>query len=183
MVGVIQVQLSQWIRAGFMTTDKTPIKHEKDVNALVQALMKPKRVAVMKCKGHENAQTMVAKGNNAADQAAKAAAGYSPEFVMLQSDKTVYDSLTPCDLEALKKEQTEASPQDKNVWVERGAKEQDGVWRAPDGRPVLPRGWVKTLLAEAHGPTHGGKRQMEKSLTHWWHPFLPAMIENYIREC
>lgn len=24
---------------------------------------------------------------------------------------------------------------------------------------------------------------MERQLTHWWHPYLPAMIENHVREC
>lgn len=50
VVGAIQVELSHWIRAGFLTASKTPIKHEKDVKRLTSALMKPRQIAVMKCK-------------------------------------------------------------------------------------------------------------------------------------
>ena len=81
------------------------------------------------------------------------------------------------------KEQAKASPLDMSVWVERGAVKTDRVWRAPDGRPVLPPRLMTMLLQEAHGLTHCGKTQMQRHLTHWWHPFLPAMIENHIREC
>ncbi|GCC41683.1 hypothetical protein chiPu_0025656 [Chiloscyllium punctatum] len=53
VLGAIQVELSQWIRAGFLTAAKIPIKHEKDVKRLVEALMKPAEVAVVKCRGHD----------------------------------------------------------------------------------------------------------------------------------
>ncbi|XP_062284313.1 uncharacterized protein LOC133990154 [Scomber scombrus] len=183
VVGAIQVELSQWIRAGFFTAAKTPIKHEKDIKRLAEALMKPAEIAVIKCRGHDKAETTVAKGNQEADSAAKKAAGYTAQNMMIQSEKTVYDLLPACDLNMLIKEQQKASPQELTVWKERGAKESEGVWRSPDGRPVLPPGLIASTLHEAHGLTHCGKTQMQRHLTHWWHPFLPAMIENHIREC
>lgn len=60
---------------------------------------------------------------------------------------------------------------------------ENGMWRFPDGRPVLPPGLIASMLQEAHGLTHCGKAPMQRHLTNWWHPFLPAMIENHIREC
>nr|XP_033492051.1 uncharacterized protein LOC117263021 [Epinephelus lanceolatus] len=41
VVGAIHVEMTQWIRSGFLTAAKTPIKHEKDMRRLREALMKP----------------------------------------------------------------------------------------------------------------------------------------------
>ena len=183
IVGAIQVELSQWIRSNFLTTSKTPIKHEKDIRRLAEALMKPRQVAVIKCKGHDKTDTLTARGNDAADQAAKLKAGYETQYMMVQSNKTVHDILPPCDEDMLRKEQEKASAQDRSVWVGRGVVQTEGLWRGPEGRPVLPPGLTQVMLQEAHGPTHSGSRQMTHQLIHWWHPFLPAMIENHIKEC
>ncbi|XP_069781339.1 protein NYNRIN-like isoform X1 [Narcine bancroftii] len=179
VVGTIQVELSQWIRSGFLTTAMTSIKHEKDVRKLAEALLKPRALAVLKCKGHDRTDTMVARGNQEADMAAKRAAGYGPQFIMIQADRTAHDLLPPCRVEVIIQEQAKASPQERMVWEERGATKDQGLWRSIDGRPVLPSG----LLEEAHGLTHCGKKQMIRYLIHWWNPFLLAMVENHIREC
>ncbi|GCC40624.1 hypothetical protein chiPu_0024816 [Chiloscyllium punctatum] len=183
VVGAIQVELSQWIRVGFLTAAKTPIKHEKDMKRLAEALMKPAEVAVVKCRGYDKADTVVAKGNQEAKSAAKEAAWYTAQYIMMQTERTVYDLLPTCDVNVLIKEQQKASPHELTVWRERGATESEGIWRSPDGRPVLPPGLIASMLQEDHWLTHRGKTQMQRYLTHWWHPFLPAMIENYIREC
>lgn len=177
VVGAIQVELSQWIRSGFLTATKTPIKHGKDIRRLADALMKPAEVAVIKCRGHDKADTVVARGNQAADEAAKRAAGYTVQFMMIWAEKTVYEILPPCDVNMLTWNMEHA------VWEERGAVLSEGMWRSPDGRPALPPNLLPSLLEEAHGLTHCGKAQMQRHLTHWWHPFLQAMIEQYLREC
>merc|ERR1712035_166392 len=61
VVGAIQIELSQWIRAGFLTASKTPIKHEQEMRRLAEALLLPKEVAVVKCQGHSKAQNLVAR--------------------------------------------------------------------------------------------------------------------------
>ncbi|XP_069750334.1 uncharacterized protein [Narcine bancroftii] len=183
VVGTIQVELSQWIRSGFLTAARTPTKHEKDVRKLAEALLKPRAVAVIKCKGHDKTDMVVARGNQEVDTAAKRAAGYGPQFIMMQAKRTVHDLLPPCEVGVIIQEQVKASPQEMMVWKERGATEDQGLWRSMDGRPVLPSGLMKPLLEEAHGLTNCGKKQMIRYLIHWWHPFLPAMVENHIREC
>ncbi|XP_029367849.1 uncharacterized protein LOC115049619 [Echeneis naucrates] len=75
VVGAIHVEMPQWMRSGFLTTAKTPIKHKEEMMTLKEALMKPDQVAVIKCKGHDNSGTIVSKGNRAADEAAKRKAG------------------------------------------------------------------------------------------------------------
>lgn len=61
------MELSQWKRAGFLTTNQQPIKHEKEMKALEEALEGPLEVAIIKCKGHDDSATWVARGNRAAD--------------------------------------------------------------------------------------------------------------------
>lgn len=183
VVGAIHVEMPQWIRSGFLTTAKTPIKHREEMLKLKEALMKPEQVAIIKCKGHDNSGTVISKGNKAADEAAKKKAGYNTQYVMLQTGKTVYDILPPCDVNMLIAEQERVSPEELTVWRDRGATRVEGVWRSPDGRPALPPGLKQSVLQEAHGMSHCGKRQMTRHLTHWWHPFLPAMIENHVSEC
>lgn len=53
---------------------------------LAQALMEPAEVAVIKCKGHSKENSFEGKCNNAADEAAKKAAGHKLN-VMLQVKK------------------------------------------------------------------------------------------------
>lgn len=110
VVGAIQIELPQWLRAGFLTTSGTPIKHEGEMKRLVSALMKPAEVAVVKCRGHSKEETEEAKGNEAADLAAKKAAGYHPSYNMLQAEKTVYEVLPNYNREKLSQDQEEASP-------------------------------------------------------------------------
>lgn len=70
------VELGQWKRAGFRTASNKPIKHEEEMRQLEDALKEPLEVAIIKCKGHDDSNTWVAKGNRAADEEAKRVAGY-----------------------------------------------------------------------------------------------------------
>ncbi|XP_056892028.1 uncharacterized protein LOC130527471 [Takifugu flavidus] len=183
VVGAIHLELCQWLQAGFNIASGSPIKHEAEMRQLAWTLMEPAEVAVVKCKGHSKENSLEGKGNEAADQAAKKAAGYKPSYNLLLVEKTVHEMLPRYDRERLGCDQEEASPHEKTVWKERGAVNVEGIWPGPDGRPVLPPGLVDAALEEARGLTHCGKPQMMRYLTHWWHPFLPAIVENYIREC
>nr|XP_033946575.1 uncharacterized protein LOC117452196 [Pseudochaenichthys georgianus] len=179
--GVIHVEMRQWMRAGFVTSTNTPIKHEKEIKRLAEAVMLPNKLALLKCKGHNTENNYLAWGNNAADKAAKDKAGYTPWYQMLVLKSA--DLLPAITDETLKEAQVAGSPQDKKLWSNRGATNKDGIWYSPDGRPVIPPEWIRSMLKEAHGPTHCGKTQMSRHLTHWWHPYLPDMIANHLEEC
>uniref|UniRef100_A0A3Q3LPS7 ribonuclease H n=1 Tax=Mastacembelus armatus TaxID=205130 RepID=A0A3Q3LPS7_9TELE len=178
--GAVHVELGQWLRAGFLTASNRPIKHEKEMRELADALLEPLAVAVIKCKGHDQSNSTTAKGNRAADQAAKEAAGYRVKLMLLDVTQEIRERPN---LEELKRLQKGASPQERSLWKERGATEVEGFWRGPDGRPILPPGIRRTALLEAHGVGHVGTAQMVKNLEQWWHPYLKDMARELVREC
>lgn len=176
--GAVHVELKQWLRAGFLTATNKPIRHETEMKELAEALLLPSKVAVIKCKGHEKSDSPTKKGNDAADMAAKTAAGYVVKAILMCAE-TEKDT----DTTALIAEQNAASPQEKTLWKARGATEVHGLWRGPDGRPILPPGIRQTALAEAHGVGHVGVAQMMRNLEHWWHPYIKDMAKHFVSSC
>ena len=61
-------------KRGHLTTRGPPIKYGDQILRLLEAVHLPDEVSVSHCKGHQKGSTEVARGNQAADQAAKRAA-------------------------------------------------------------------------------------------------------------
>ncbi|CAJ1055592.1 LOW QUALITY PROTEIN: uncharacterized protein LOC120803882 [Xyrichtys novacula] len=180
-VHAAQVDLGQWMRAGYLTAKQEPIKHMDEMKELAKALWFPQKVAIIKCKGHDNSRSRVAMGNQAADSAAKAAAGYHEKLLLVRPDTET--QMTKLSLTEISKEQDLASPEEKTVWKLRGAVLSEGTWRSPDGRLVLPPGLKDSIFSEAHGVGHAGISQMKVDLKEWWHPFLHDMLKEWVRHC
>ncbi|XP_053301811.1 uncharacterized protein LOC128460592 [Pleuronectes platessa] len=130
-----------------------------EVTALTRALELGQgklRLAVMKCKGHDTNQTRISAGNNAADQAAKEAGGYTPpQMVMASPSPAQFPELTE---DTLIQSQEKAGPYEWSTWRQKGAlKSKEGLWRSHDGRIVASAELCAMLLKEAHGLTHEGK--------------------------
>uniref|UniRef100_UPI00398F39D0 ribonuclease H-like n=1 Tax=Pristiophorus japonicus TaxID=55135 RepID=UPI00398F39D0 len=68
-----------WRKRGFLTAAGTPIRNGMEVCDLLEALLLPEEVSILKCKAHTKENTDEAKGNTWADQAAKEAALMEPE--------------------------------------------------------------------------------------------------------
>lgn len=184
VVGVIHVELAQWERAGFRTASGHEIKHEAEIRLLRAALELPAKVAVMKCKGHSKDQTYVDRGNNAADLAAKKAAGYQLSFEMVvQPENALFDT-QQLGLHTIINMQRLAAPQEKTMWREFGAHPcQKGVWRSTDDKPIPTAAYLKGLIEQAHGPTHESKQKVMDRLTPWYHPYKKHMVEEFITSC
>ena len=60
-----------WKERGHLTTRWSPIKHGDQILKLLEAVRLPTEVSASHCKGHKKGSTEVARGNQAADQAAK----------------------------------------------------------------------------------------------------------------
>ncbi|XP_066444777.1 ribonuclease H-like [Eleutherodactylus coqui] len=63
-----------WRSRSFLRAQGKPIKNSVAVGRLMQAIMLPEQVAIIKVKAHTQGLSLEAKGNDQADRAAKAAA-------------------------------------------------------------------------------------------------------------
>ncbi|XP_065327540.1 uncharacterized protein LOC135933327 [Pelmatolapia mariae] len=179
--GAAHVELAQWKRAGFRTATNAPICHKKEMEELEDALNDPDMVSIIKCKAHSQENTMVAKGNQKADEAAKEAAGYKGRRQMVEV--IAEEEPTVNVLEEARRAQEEVTQEEKEVWQARGARKEGGLWRGPHGRPALTAKLAEKKVSEAHGLGHVGVAQMERNLCHWWHPHLRDMIKEKARTC
>ncbi|XP_054653791.1 ribonuclease H-like [Dunckerocampus dactyliophorus] len=123
--------LPEWRRCGYMTARGQPIAHREIVEQLAEALLLPSRVAIVKTAGHSKAETLQARGNAAADLAAKAAAGYlssSSVSIFLASVASAPPLAPPLSLELLRAHQASASPEERSFWLSHGARRtSDGL--------------------------------------------------------
>jgi hypothetical protein len=71
---ILHAHAAIWKERGMLTTTCSPIKHACDILAFLDAVLLPKEVSVIHCRGHQKGEAKIAKGNKAADEAAKWAA-------------------------------------------------------------------------------------------------------------
>uniref|UniRef100_A0A669B648 ribonuclease H n=1 Tax=Oreochromis niloticus TaxID=8128 RepID=A0A669B648_ORENI len=115
--GAAHVELAQWKRAGFRTATNAPICHQKEMEELEKALGDPDEVSIVKCKGHSQGTSMVAKGNQKADEAAKEAAGYKGPRQMIQV--IAEEEVITNRIEEVRQAQEEATPEKKGCGKEK----------------------------------------------------------------
>uniref|UniRef100_A0A669E4K8 ribonuclease H n=1 Tax=Oreochromis niloticus TaxID=8128 RepID=A0A669E4K8_ORENI len=137
--GAAHVELAQWKRAGFRTATNAPICHQKEMEELEKALGDPDEVSIVKCKGHSQGTSMVAKGNQRADEAAKEAAGYKGPRQMIQV--IAEEEVITNRIEEVRQAQEEATPEEKGVWQRKGACQDGGLWRGQTGVPSSQPKW------------------------------------------
>jgi ribonuclease HI len=68
---ILHTHAAIWKERGMLTTTGSPIKHAHDILALLDVVLLPEEVSVIHCKGHQKGEDKIAKGNKAADEAAK----------------------------------------------------------------------------------------------------------------
>ncbi|KAB0338527.1 hypothetical protein FD754_024514, partial [Muntiacus muntjak] len=71
---VLHAHAAIWKERGHLTTRGSPIKYGDQILRLLEAVHLPPEVSVSHCEGHQKGSTEVARGNQAANQAAKRAA-------------------------------------------------------------------------------------------------------------
>lgn len=117
-----------WNSRGFKKTDSSLIQHHAQIMKL-EAMMKPKEIAIAKYAAHETDQSRITRGNKAADDAAKAVTGANkPGKVFLVTHKIdLEERVTLQDVVAM---QNDAPPLDKQLWQDRHAIQDSSVlWK------------------------------------------------------
>ena len=71
---VLHAHAAIWKERGHLTTRGSPIKYGDQMLRFLEEVHLPAEVSVSHCEGHHKGNTEVARGNQAADQAAKRAA-------------------------------------------------------------------------------------------------------------
>lgn len=141
---------SVWKSRGFKKTDGSPIQHHGQIRKLLQAMMKPKEIAIAKCAAHRTDQSRISRGNKAVDDAAKAVTGADRlgKVLLITHEIALGDSVSPQDVTM----QNDASHLDKQLWRERGVmQDSSGLWRNHEGLIVAPPDLLGLMILEAHG--------------------------------
>lgn len=175
-----------WKGRGFKKTDGSPIQHCAQIVKLLNAVMKPKEIAIAKCAAHKSDSSRVTRGNNAADEAAKAAANaHNTEKVLLVTHAVdLEDNITLRDIVLM---QEGANVMDKQLWETRGASQDaTGLWRNHEGLVVAPPDLLGLLIQDAHGLAHAARGEVRRKITKeygFWAPYLLEQIDYIIGRC
>ncbi|KAK0147534.1 Gag-Pol polyprotein [Merluccius polli] len=134
------------------------------------------------CRGHGRSEDSVTKGNNAADQAAKDAGGYKPPTLQLMNQA---DESPKGGIEDLAQMQKHASPEEENRWLHKKCRrDEKGIYRHPDGRPVITTKALTLMIHSEHSRGHQGPRvTIDPIDSHYYHPHSLEMAKEMIQNC
>ncbi|XP_048843244.1 protein NYNRIN-like [Brienomyrus brachyistius] len=182
--GVCHDHGALWKQRGFRTSTGKPIQHHELVEQLLDALMLPKQVAIVKCQAHTKRTDEISQGNDLADQWAKSLAKNSTGFgnkVLLA--KNVDKPGAENDLVLI---QTGATEAELHGWKRSGAwSDREGVWRhSGTNKPYLPRSAYPGMAKAVHGLDHVSRDGMVAAVTRVWHaPGFATAAAQFCGKC
>ena len=141
------------------------IKNKPEILVLLGALMKPVKVSIIHCPGHEKGNSLVAQGNNQADQEARAVAT-DTALVMVLKDPSLVDpkfKYRAEDLALIRKNHDYCF------------NENTGIWHTPEKKKILSQEAAKTMIKQIH--------QWTISKTKYYVPGLKHLVEQIVHDC
>lgn len=63
--------MGQYINRGLLTSSSKEIKNKAEIKTLLEALLKPLKVNIIHCPGHQRGEAFIARGNNFANKMVK----------------------------------------------------------------------------------------------------------------
>ncbi|CAI9592262.1 unnamed protein product, partial [Staurois parvus] len=168
---------------GFLMAAGTPVKHGKAIDHLMEALLLPAEVAILKVKAHGKLTTMEAKGNHLADMAAKQAAVREQE-----EDEEMCSEVVPVLIHQpkdsqLQEAQDNASEAERKEWIQKGAVEDKELW-VLGKKVLLPRSLYPATVQSAHGASHLSKMLMNSLINKFYvAPRITAYTERFCKSC
>ncbi|XP_034291770.2 uncharacterized protein LOC117676423 [Pantherophis guttatus] len=144
---------------GFRDSAGESILHGHLISRLIEAVNKPKKVAVMHCKGHQRGDDKVAIGNRAADVEAREAAKQEGPLPDLSVCVAMDLGVIPPEIKP-----TYTQQESVKAVTDLKAQVEDGWYVLPDRRIFVPASMAWTLVRLAHETTHMGKTALELAL-------------------
>ena len=132
----------------------TPIKYGDQILWLLEAVHLPTEVSVSHCKGHQEGNTEVARGNQAADQATRRAALQNHDIIgiaTLVPQTNLPETPSYTEGETLKAK-TEGFQEDYMGWFQK------------EGLLFLPGNLQWKLVNSLHATTHLGEKALQRLL-------------------
>ncbi|XP_033052073.1 uncharacterized protein LOC117074576 isoform X2 [Trachypithecus francoisi] len=137
---------------GLLTAEGKEVKNKKEILALLAALWRPEKLAIVHCPGHQKPITPIAQGNSLADQTARSIAKAPSQLLALQLPDP-----GPRDLPHL----PDYSEKDLQ-WIDKLPLKriQNGWWTDTNDQTILPEKLGQQVLEHIHRTTHLGAWQM-----------------------
>lgn len=181
--GVVHNFALLWKERGFLTSHGTPIQHGNLINALLEAITLPTKLAVIKCAAHKRVTDEIGQGNALADKIARQTAlgeVPAPVYVLKSQAEKWHDAR-----QQIIDIQRSATPEEKGQWETDGMVDEEGCWRSQDMlKWKLPQAYVIPLLTMTHLPAHIGSQAMCTMLKEVWdHPRLRPAAERFVKQC
>ena len=151
---VLPAHAAVWKERGCLTTRGSPIKYGDEIHRLLDAVHLPTEVLVSRCKGCQKGSTKVARGNQAADQAAKRAASQNHDLIgvaTLVPQTNLPETLSYTEGETLKAKSE-------------GFQEDHMGWFQKEGLFFLPENLQWKLINSLHLTTHLGEKALQRLL-------------------
>ena len=143
-----------WKERGHLTTRGSPIKYGDQILRLLGAVHLPTEVSVFHCNGHQKRSTEVARGNQAADQAAKRAALQNHDLIGIAT-------LVPQTNSPETPLYTEGETLKAN---NEGFQEDHMGWLQKEGLLFLPGNLRWKLVTSLHATTHLREKALQRLL-------------------
>nr|XP_031533027.1 uncharacterized protein LOC116280277 [Vicugna pacos] len=142
---VLHAHAAIWKHRGLLTAWGSPVQHCQEILELLDAIQDPKEVAVIHRKGHQKANSDIARGNNLADRTARKAAlkASSTQAALLPHIPTPSPLSPP-------------RYTDKEIkWAKnRGYQKGPGGWWIKEQTTMLPRALQWRILKSLHDSSY-----------------------------
>uniref|UniRef100_A0A5F8HBR7 Gag-Pol polyprotein n=1 Tax=Monodelphis domestica TaxID=13616 RepID=A0A5F8HBR7_MONDO len=175
-----------WQHRGYQTSSGTPIKNGAQVRRLLEALLLPKVIAIIKISGHSRENSPHAKGNALADQYAKEAARQLPTTIGLTlSDKEepIFENkLTQAEIVSAQEVMSRTIRE--KLEKEGCVRNRDtGLWQGPNGCVVLPDPLCRPMMEYLHSISHWGPDKLVSIARKYWWGRLRRAAEDVYLQC
>ncbi|XP_055501356.1 uncharacterized protein LOC129703191 [Leucoraja erinacea] len=190
--GVVHDFGQLWKNRGFLTSTGHKIANQILVSDLLNAILLPSAVAVIKCAAHTTGESPVQIGNRLADDAAKCAS--RGRFKVVGSMMRQVESLYMGSSESEKPMPTindvlllqgDASANVIMEWEQLGCRKADsGLWLTPAGQTCMTDQLATWVVDCLHVATHCGATLLVDALLQaWWHPRLKVLAAQTSARC